>query len=324
VFSPKNDLTLSIKNTLPNWLEATDSDTHTSTPDQNAPEFPGPLEPTSPLIVNGKENYYYAAATYCLDHRSMKGWKCGHYCRSTPSGTVLLEKFSSPVLGTKGYIAVNYELQRIIIAFQGSYNLRDWILTNARTIPYPFAFDKNIPNGSLPLEGNPKVHEGFLKAYRAVSHRIYDTLEHLSSQHSNFSLYLTGHSLGGALALMAAIHISQHQLLNPSTPIRVYTYGQPRVGNADFVNHLAKQRLLVYRYVNDADEVADLPPTVGGYVHYGMEIWFHNGRVFPCFPQNNSFPTTESKYCSNSVLIRSLIDHNNYFNEPIQTLNCLF
>jgi hypothetical protein len=78
---------------------------------------------------------------------------------------------------------------------------------------------------------------------------------------------ITGHSLGGALALLAAATWVDGE------PVQgVYTYGQPMVGKADFVSSV-RRRLLdrYFRFVNDSDVVPRVPP---GYRHSGQLYHF--------------------------------------------------
>ena len=49
------------------------------------------------------------------------------------------------------------------------------------------------------------------------------------------SITVTGHSLGGALATVCAVWAPEQY---PLAPVSLYTFGQPRVGNDEFVSHL--------------------------------------------------------------------------------------
>ena len=86
-------------------------------------------------------------------------------------------------------------------------------------------------------------------------------------------LLITGHSLGGALALLCA-----HRLALQTVPIHsVHTFGQPRVGDHAFA--AAYDSLLgdrTYRVVNQNDVVPRLPGVLLGYQHAG-HLAFLNG-----------------------------------------------
>lgn len=96
------------------------------------------------------------------------------------------------------------------------------------------------------------VHKGFKMILMEAWEEIRQQLETISEP-----LYYTGHSLGGALAVLAA------SLKNPTA---VYTFGSPRMGNAEFVNKT--RELKIYRVVNPRDIVTSVPP-LPGILHVG-------------------------------------------------------
>ena len=111
------------------------------------------------------------------------------------------------------------------------------------------------------------VHEGFLAAYAEISDQLDAVVK---AKRPEQLLWLTGHSLGGALATLAAAHFH-------STPLHgTYTYGSPRVGDAAFVNVLP--RLSHYRFVHRDDWVATVPPEFLGYLHGGSLRHIHSNR----------------------------------------------
>ena len=58
-------------------------------------------------------------------------------------------------------------------------------------------------------------------------------IEFLLKKYRGSSIYVTGHSLGGAIATVAALDI-RHTY---DAPMKVYTFGQPRVGNALYAKY---------------------------------------------------------------------------------------
>jgi hypothetical protein len=91
-----------------------------------------------------------------------------------------------------------------------------------------------------------RVHKGFLDAHNKVQHGIQNTLK----EYDHLPLYIAGHSLGGALAVLAA-RFSTH-----SNVAATYTYGCPRVADDKFYEYI---RTPIYRIVNAADGVARMP-----------------------------------------------------------------
>lgn len=92
-----------------------------------------------------------------------------------------------------------------------------------------------------------KVHGGFKKVFLDAWAHIQPELEKIK-----VPLFFTGHSLGGALAVLAAT------LMNPAA---VYTFGCPRFANPAFI--LATDHLRIHRVVNPRDVVASIPPLPG-------------------------------------------------------------
>ena len=103
-----------------------------------------------------------------------------------------------------------------------------------------------------------QVHRGFDGAFAELS----DALDAIvRNKRPEQRLWLTGHSLGGALATLAAAH------LGPDSVRGLYTYGSPRVGNAAFVAALPWEAH--YRFVHRDDWVPTVPPEFIGYRHGG-------------------------------------------------------
>jgi hypothetical protein len=93
------------------------------------------------------------------------------------------------------------------------------------------------------------VHYGFARAAEVV-YPIVRTL--LTAMDRKLPIWVTGHSLGGAMATLVA-----HRLAHEGFPVRaIYTYGSPRPGDRRFRD---AYRLPHYRFVNDNDLVPHLP-----------------------------------------------------------------
>jgi len=94
--------------------------------------------------------------------------------------------------------------------------------------------------------GGGRVHRGFLEAFEKVKAPIQLALQ----THAGPPVYITGHSLGGALANLATRYSEKNSLG------ACYTFGGPRVGDDDFFPGV---KTSVYRVVNAADAVPRLP-----------------------------------------------------------------
>jgi len=147
----------------------------------------------------------------------------------------LVDSFS--VDGTEAFIA---KLEShpgfpgmMVLAFRGTQKSIDDIRTD-------------ISAGLVDAPQGGRVHGGFLKAFRGIEDNIRQKL----SEYPDIPVYITGHSLGGALAMLATRYLASNSLG------ATYTFGCPRVANREFFRDI---RTPVYRIVNAADGVARLP-----------------------------------------------------------------
>jgi triacylglycerol lipase len=102
------------------------------------------------------------------------------------------------------------------------------------------------------------VHEGFCRLLAKSWDTIQETVTDF--QGKDKSLWITGHSLGGALAKMstAAFIFAAQRPVNG-----LYTFGQPRVGDIFFCNQCESSfGDAMFRYVNDEDIVPRVPPRI--------------------------------------------------------------
>ena len=134
-----------------------------------------------------------------------------------------------------------------VVAFRGTEGL-DW--TDWKT---NLKFALRASDGA----GDGRVHTGFAAAYELLAPELTSALA------GRPPALLCGHSLGGALATVAAARLPAAAVAS------LYTFGSPRVGTGAFRDAL---RTPVYRIVNNSDLVTQLPPYP--YRHVGERIVF--------------------------------------------------
>jgi pimeloyl-ACP methyl ester carboxylesterase len=127
------------------------------------------------------------------------------------------------------------------LAFRGTQEAMDWAM-----------------DGLCLYWGSPPRHVGFQKGWANIRARVVTWLESLQSQYNNLPLSLAGHSLGGAVATIAALELAQRGF----DVQRVVVFGSPRVGSPEFVARYAALGLQAKtrRFVHDQDGVSVLPP----------------------------------------------------------------
>ncbi|WP_256208917.1 lipase family protein [Paenibacillus sp. CF384] len=133
----------------------------------------------------------------------------------------------------------------VVLAFRGTSSPTDWVMDMiAQQIPF-----KPVKNG-----GN--THKGFTEVYMSARDQVFRLLDQVPKSKP---LFITGHSLGGALATLASLDIATNRM--PAALI-TYTYGSPRTGDPAFVRAYNAAVPVTFRVQNEYDVVPHLPPLV--------------------------------------------------------------
>lgn len=254
----------------------------------------------------GRAHVFYkmAASSYC-PAPDVLAWDCPP-CRATKLAAAVAPRiFTDAVTGASGFVgAFGAGGHTLVLSFRGSENLQNWVenLKIAKT-------DRNMSCAGC------KVHSGFYDCWRSLSAPMVEELRALRASHPLAEVYVTGHSLGAAIAMLAAYELQYEERI----PVAgVYTFGQPRVGNEafrTFYNAGAPQR--TWRLTHWHDPVPHLPLRSMGFAHLGTEVWWderwRSGRVCD--------GSGEDASCADSVgyigLDFSIYDHLHYFKEVI-------
>ena len=141
---------------------------------------------------------------------------------------------------TQGYVAVRRPKDgpgMAVLVFRGTQQTKDWI-TNLNVAMSP------VTGSNGEVLGN--VHRGFHAAFRSVHNQIGPLLK----GDEDLPLFITGHSLGGALATLATWYLKGDSLA------ACYTFGAPRVGDSQLMSRF---RTPIYRLVNGVDPVPFVP-----------------------------------------------------------------
>ncbi|KAF7300115.1 Alpha/beta-hydrolase [Mycena kentingensis (nom. inval.)] len=184
-----------------------------------------------------------------------------------PNGRKLVGKMFDLLTDSHGYVARDDTKREIIVAFRGSVSPANFITDGAG-----FLVDWDVANSKIVAPTGTKVHLGFQTAWHTISTKTMMIVAAEHAAHPDYAIVTTGHSLGGALAALAAISIT---LTYPSVQVRCYTYGQPRTGNAVFASwvneKIGAKRL--YRVVHSNDGVPTMAPAILGFAHHSTEYW---------------------------------------------------
>lgn len=167
-----------------------------------------------------------------------------------------------------GYIFTNAQRESVI-AFTGTSKLSEW------------SDDFTIENTSISklngYECGQKAHKGFYNVYLSVRPAILEWWS--TNMLGGGVLYITGHSLGGALATLCAYDMAPLAAARDVTLIN-YTFGSPRVGNPAFANAFNRTVPQSIRVNNTEDIIPALVPS-GLEVYVPNLAYEHVGQNFP-------------------------------------------
>ncbi|KAF1974032.1 alpha/beta-hydrolase [Bimuria novae-zelandiae CBS 107.79] len=200
-----------------------------------------------------------------------------------------------------GYIALSHppSRPRIILAFRGTYSLANTIIDLStipqKYVPYPGDDDNGSttfsssfsqeepPPADPPKCANCTVHTGFYTSWLHTRSAILPHLTAAISTYPSYEIILVGHSLGGAVAALAALDLRARGW-NP----RVTTFGEPRVGNAALMRYInerfnissygegrarAREGVRYHRVTHKGDPVPLLPLEEWGYTMHSEELF---------------------------------------------------
>ncbi|XP_048328332.2 phospholipase A1-IIgamma [Ziziphus jujuba] len=189
-----------------------------------------------------------------------------------------------------GFVAVSTD--------QGSEVLgrRDILISWRGTIrKAELTIDKKIDLVSAPTifgsDNNAKIHHGWYSYYTTAESgstynstssqdQVREAVSKLIEEYKEeeISITVTGHSMGGALAILNATDIVFNGFNKPTTtedkvcPVTAIVFASPRLGDQGFSDLFSGlENLHVLRVRNEKDKVPDLPPG-DDYVHVGKEL----------------------------------------------------
>lgn len=180
-------------------------------------------------------------ADCCLQAYNQFSYK-GNF--SVPDDYTFVDSIAAAPLKTfdfYGYIIESKD--SIVVSFRGTRSNPDWIADASIAQTY-------FPYTRVKLG----IHSGFAGIYSACRQQVINILNSLDSSKQ---LFITGHSLGGALAVLCALDTAVNTAYK--NPV-MYNFGSPRVGNSKFVqayNEIINDSM---RIVNTNDIVSILPP----------------------------------------------------------------
>ncbi|KAH6654824.1 Alpha/Beta hydrolase protein [Truncatella angustata] len=182
-------------------------------------------------------------------------------CAQPPLGSVVEQYFSDITTSTQATLFRDDATEEYIISFRGTSDVQDF-LTDLDQDLVPCVAPGIDCSGCT-------CSQGYLRQYNAVAEEVKTAIDTGLSQHPNYSLTITGHSMGGALASLGAASLQGQGL-----SVTPYTYGQPRTGDqayADYIDSTFPDT--IFRVTHKNDGVPQIPSQDDGYRHHSTEYW---------------------------------------------------
>ncbi|MHA2501536.1 MAG: lipase family protein [Candidatus Kariarchaeaceae archaeon] len=210
-----------------------------------------------------------------------------------PLGFQLVRTFYDKDSDTEAFIAKDEG--RMVVAFRGTESKED-ILTDLKIKKVKY------PRMKRPIFKS-RTHKGFTEAYKSIDDEVLASVKQLLDEGS-YVVYFTGHSLGGALATLGAMHMYRRLKI----PVILYTFGAPRVGNRWFKRYFNRKMDNVFRIVNDEDIIPSIPNKIFGYHHVERLALIDEHKVIYVNPSKDKVKEKEIEGWT-SVLTEGLEEH---------------
>jgi len=249
--------------------------------------------------------YKISGAAYC----NVTGWTCAP-CLASNQSVLSTATFQGKKSDTRVFVAAYKDKitghDSIVLSIRGTSSLTNWI--------------ENIKIAKTDREmscAGCKVHAGFLDVWKPVQQLVFDEIIRLRHLYPGAELYVTGHSLGGAVAILAA-YVLQYDLGQAING--VYTFGAPRVGNAAFADYYSNSQAhhVTWRLTHHRDPVPHLPMVSMGFQHSSTEVFYNeNSTAYHVCDGSGEDPV-----CIDAMMGMSIYDHLHYFDEAIGNESC--
>lgn len=250
---------------------------------------------------------HFAGAAYC-DSSAVESWSCGEHCKSV-SGLEMVTYIEHKIQVLGGFVGYDSIQDAITVSFRGtdSTSIADWVKN--------LEYTKTQPWSKYPDAG---VHHGFHSAWEDLKDDVMSAINSIRATHSTTTVQVTGHSLGAAMAIIAALDIK----LNYGLDTSFVDFGRPRAGDSGFAQALASEGITGFRVTHHNDIVPHAPPEAFGFYHSAREVYYPGSG-------SNSYTVCdgsgEDSKCSNScspLFCTSVSDHLEYMGFAMGGDNC--
>lgn len=221
--------------------------------------------------TNAFNALYYAYGAYC-DADELSSWSC-KWCEEVSD----FEVASNGVItgdSLQAFAGYDPDYGRIVVSFRGTANIEDWMKDfdySQTTYPYADAYGVDTTTEC--------IHSGFYDSWGELgTDGLTTTLSELFSKYSGSDVLVTGHSLGGAIAQIAALDFKLSPVYQQYSigAVNVITFGSPRWARDDLASVYDQVIDSNWRLTNEKDIVPTVPYTYlsNGFSHTATEIHY--------------------------------------------------
>ncbi|MCJ1249667.1 hypothetical protein MMC30_006893 [Trapelia coarctata] len=178
----------------------------------------------------------------------------------------MLEFTNTKLSDDSGFVAVDDKNKFVVVSFRGTLSKLNWKV------------DLTLTRRATAWCEGCFVHKGFWEAWQEIRGKIIPLVKQARIEHPDYRVRITGHSLGAAIATLAA---TEFRMMDPHylNITELYSYGSPRIANRELAIYMTSLSTLSYRITAMDDAVPRSPFAWWGYRHISPEYWiFRNSN----------------------------------------------
>ncbi|KEY69353.1 hypothetical protein S7711_08111 [Stachybotrys chartarum IBT 7711] len=244
----------------------------------------------------------YADAAYCQENNNSPGDKVSCHFNNCPlvqaQNTTTIAEFENSLLtDVTGFVAADYTNNLTLVSFRGSASIRSW-LSDVIFIRIPV----DICSGCT-------AHWGFWTSWVDSRGPVLQAVRTAVAKNPGFRIAFTGHSLGGAIASLAAA-----ELRDNGYNIDLYTFSAPSFGDETLSTYITNQAGGNYRITHYNDPVPRVPPMLIGYAHLSPEYYVSTPALTPVTTADiRVCAGIRNSDCNGAWIIVDILAHIQYF-----------
>lgn len=255
----------------------------------------------------------YAAAAYCPDNNNSTATPIVCPTGNCPlvemAGAHSVQEFENdPRFDDTGFVTIDDVNRLIVLSFRGSVSDPNW--------REDFKFIR------VHTDMCPKchIHHGYWESWMGIRDSVTVTAVQALNAYPSYRFIVTGHSLGGALATLAAADFRRYND-DVAKRTELYTYGSPRVGNEAAAAFFSGQSSLSFRITSMADPIPRMPGHILGYYHTSPEYWINHNPHNPGTQDINILTGFYNKSGNSGTTGFNFDYHEHYFMPSISLCN---